>query len=184
MADISHLIHEAAREAVEEALRREARSVTGASRTVGAGGKARRIRRSTADLHETADNLVAYVENNPGQPIGQIAEALNCTSKELRLPVLKLVEEGRVDLDAPVSRFVPEYPVQDGAEITIRHLLTHTSGIPHPSLRPPSLYATHYEDVIDAIEVYRDTPLLFPPGTSFRYSSSNYNLLAAVTHKL
>lgn len=99
MADISHLIHEAAREAVEEALRREARSVTGSSRTVSAGGKARRIRRSTADLHETADNLVAYVENNPGQPIGQIAEALNCTSKELRLPVLKLVEEGRLSTE-------------------------------------------------------------------------------------
>ena len=98
--------------------------------------------------------------------------------------LLTLVERGLVDLDAPVHDLVPEYPAQERGVITIRHLLTHTSGIPHPQNRPPSLYATHYDDVIDAIEVFEDHTLLFEPGTALRYSSSNYNLLAAVIQRL
>lgn len=98
--------------------------------------------------------------------------------------LLTLYETGVVDLDAPVQQFVPEYVEHDEGVITIRQLLTHTSGIPHLQSRPPSLYATHYDDVLDALEVFRDDPLLFAPGTAFRYSSSNYNLLAAVIQRL
>jgi CubicO group peptidase (beta-lactamase class C family) len=97
---------------------------------------------------------------------------------------LLLLEAGDVALDAPVQDYVPEFPERHNGTITPRQLLTHTSGIPHPqSVRTPDLYATHYDDVIDAIEVYRDVGLLFAPGARQRYSSSNYNLLAAVIQR-
>lgn len=96
----------------------------------------------------------------------------------------KLLEMGRVELDVPVQRYVPEFPEREQGVITPRHLLTHTSGLPHPqSVRTPDLYATHYDDVIDALEVFLEVDLITPPGTAYRYSSSNYNLLAAVIQR-
>jgi len=97
---------------------------------------------------------------------------------------MRLYEAGSIELDAPVQQYVPEFPERDQGVITVRHLLTHTSGLPHPqSVRTPQLYATHYDDVIDALEVFRDVTLLYEPGTRHTYSSSNYNLLAAVIQR-
>ena len=97
---------------------------------------------------------------------------------------MRLYEAGSIELDAPVQQYVPEFPERDQGVITVRHLLTHTSGLPHPqSVRTPHLYATHYDDVIDALEVFLDVRLLYEPGTGNRYSSSNYNLLAAVIQR-
>ena len=97
---------------------------------------------------------------------------------------MRLYEAGDVDLDAAVQRYVPEFPERARGVITPRQLLTHTSGLPHPqSVRTPELYSTHYDDVIDALEIFMDVPLLSEPGTRYSYSSSNYNLLAAVIQR-
>lgn len=93
--------------------------------------------------------------------------------------VLKLEAEGLLDLDAPVRTYVPQFPEKPEGAITVRMLLEHRSGIPHPSNRTPKLYATHYESAMDAVEVFAGDTLLFEPGSDTRYSSSNYNLLAA-----
>jgi CubicO group peptidase (beta-lactamase class C family) len=94
-----------------------------------------------------------------------------------------LVQEGIVRLDDPVRKFVEEFPPSE-PPLTIRHLVTHTSGLPHPQReRTPQLYATHYDDVVDAMEVFRDVRRLGDPGSVFRYSSSNYNLLAIVIQR-
>ncbi len=96
-----------------------------------------------------------------------------------------LVSEGAVDLDTPVQRYVPEYPSQPAGVITPRHLATHTAGIPHPrgAERVGGLYDRHFDDPIAAIEVYRDVELAFAPGTRYVYSSSHYNLLAAIIQR-
>lgn len=94
--------------------------------------------------------------------------------------LLELAAAGRLDLDAPVQTYVPAFPEKDQGTITIRMLATHRSGIPHPRDRTPELFATHYDTATDALEVFAAAELLFAPGTGQRYSSSNYNLLAAV----
>lgn len=92
---------------------------------------------------------------------------------------LKLEAEGRLDLDAPIQTYVPEFPLKPEGTITLRMLLEHRSGIPHPSNRTPELYSTHYASAMDAIELFAADSLLFEPDSDARYSSSNYNLLAA-----
>jgi len=94
--------------------------------------------------------------------------------------LLRLHAAGDIDLDAPVQKYVPSFPEKAGGEITLRMLATHRSGIPHPRDRTPDLYATHYETATEALAVFADEPLEFPPDSTSAYSSSNYNLLAAV----
>jgi CubicO group peptidase (beta-lactamase class C family) len=100
--------------------------------------------------------------------------------------VLKLVDAGQIDLDAPIRDYVPEYPEKPEGPVTVRQLLTHTSGIPHPDseLRRETVYRTHYDDVLAALEPVKDEPLEFAPGTDVQYSSTNYNLLAAAIEKV
>jgi serine beta-lactamase-like protein LACTB len=93
--------------------------------------------------------------------------------------LLNIYGDGEISLDAPVQEYVPDYPEKPEGEITLRMLATHRSGIPHPDRRTPELFATHYETATAAIEVFVDEELLFAPGSSEHYSSSNYNLLAA-----
>jgi CubicO group peptidase (beta-lactamase class C family) len=88
--------------------------------------------------------------------------------------VLQLVEEGLVDLDAPITRYLPDYPADPGDRITVHHLLSHTSGVPEGrSLRgEPS--------IADFLSKFPDLPLLFEPGDSFSYSNPGYWLLGQI----
>jgi CubicO group peptidase (beta-lactamase class C family) len=89
--------------------------------------------------------------------------------------------EDRIDLDATVQAYIPDFPEKPEGDITVRMLAMHTSGIPHPqAVRTPKLFATHYNTATEALEVFRDDALLSVPGAKESYSSSNYNLLAAI----
>jgi serine beta-lactamase-like protein LACTB len=93
--------------------------------------------------------------------------------------VMQLVERGRLRLDDPVEKHVPAFPRKGEQTITIRHLLTHTSGIRH--YRSREMESTvEYETVEDALSIFKDDPLLFAPGTKYSYSTYAYNILAAV----
>ncbi len=97
--------------------------------------------------------------------------------------VMQLVERGAVRLDDPVQKYVPSYP-EKRAPITLEHILTHTSGIRHyrdGEFGPYGLYeARHFDDINEAIEHFRNDPLLFEPGELYRYSSHAFNLLQGV----
>jgi CubicO group peptidase (beta-lactamase class C family) len=92
--------------------------------------------------------------------------------------VMLLVERGRVELDAPVARYLPEFNGAGTRAITVRHLLTHTSG----------LRATLplYRDARDSTEALRmvlaSTPLV-PPGTRMVYSDLNAILLGEIVRR-
>jgi serine beta-lactamase-like protein LACTB, mitochondrial len=93
--------------------------------------------------------------------------------------VARLVEQGRLDLDAPVQRYVPSFP-DKGQPLTARQLAGHLAGIrhygPQDFLRSPK----RYERVTDGFELFEDDPLVHPPGSKYLYSSYGYNLLGAV----
>lgn len=88
----------------------------------------------------------------------------------------RLVEQRKVALDAPVKTYLPE--MRD-ASITIRHLLTHTSGL-RPSLDLRDDWSGYDEGVKRATQ---ETPLN-RPGIVFRYSDINYILLGEVVHRV
>lgn len=95
--------------------------------------------------------------------------------------VMRLVEAGKISLDATVQTYVPDFPVKEWP-VTVRHLLNHTSGIWSYTEdekfmeRESSLELTPTE----LIEMFKDRPLEFEPGTRFKYSNSGYYLLGAV----
>jgi len=97
--------------------------------------------------------------------------------------VMQLVERGTVSLEDPIQKYVGSYP-EKRATITLEHILTHTSGIRHyrdGEFGPYGLYeARHFDDINEAIEHFRNDPLLFEPGAFYFYSSHAFNLLQGV----
>lgn len=86
--------------------------------------------------------------------------------------ILRLAERGSLTLDDRIEKFVPEYKPPGGATITLRHLLSHTSGV--RGLTPPEYTPLTREQFIKLID---GQPLEFTPGTNFSYSNSGYRLL-------
>ncbi|MFE7722985.1 serine hydrolase domain-containing protein [Nocardia rhizosphaerihabitans] len=104
--------------------------------------------------------------------------------------VMQLVSEGRAALDVAVEHYLPGVitgPGGDGNRITVRQLLSHTSGIPDylPLLRLSSeadLRRSRPVDELIAMALAR--PAMFEPGTEFRYSNTNYLLLGQVVERI
>lgn len=93
--------------------------------------------------------------------------------------VMQLVESGRLELDAPVQRYLPEFQLADpvaSRQITIRHLLLHTSGIPSTACDTRIESSTLAEFVAELQTV----PPAAPVGTQHIYCSGNYNVLGRI----
>lgn len=90
-----------------------------------------------------------------------------------------LIEAGKLDNDTPISRFFPEFP--RGAEIRIRHLLTHTSGLPEmlalESILENLSKPWNSREIMDLLARH---PLDFTPGTAQKYSNSGYYILGLI----
>ena len=99
--------------------------------------------------------------------------------------VLRLADSGLLDLDDPVSRYVDDLPY--GSNVTIRHLLTHTAGIPNPiPLRWAHLTTEHasFDESAALSGRLRDNATLSSqPGERFRYSNLGYWLLGPVVER-
>jgi len=94
----------------------------------------------------------------------------------------RLVERGMVDLDAPVQRWVPEFP-DKGATITPRLLASHRAGIRAYRDDREAINTTHYPTVVTSLAPFANDPLVAPPGTAFLYSNYGYVLLSAVIER-
>jgi CubicO group peptidase (beta-lactamase class C family) len=99
--------------------------------------------------------------------------------------VLKLAERGKLALDDPLTTFLKDYPTH-GHEITLRHLLTHTSGMPsYTGLGP--VWQTHIARELpheELVALWKDLPLEFAPGEKWTYSNSGYYLLGMVIERV
>ena len=93
--------------------------------------------------------------------------------------ILKLQEEGRLSVDDKLSKFMPDFP--RGDEVTIHHLLTHTSGIKSYTSKPGFLdSAAAAATEQQMIDTFRDEPFDFDPGSKFAYNNSGYFLLGTI----
>jgi len=125
------------------------------------------------------------------------SEAIGCADVELQVPVSTttrlrigsvskpltaaglglLVEEGKIDLDAPIQRYVPDFP-KKAWPITTRQLAGHLAGIRHYENGEFEI-RDHYATVRAGLAVFEKDALLFEPGTAFSYSSYGWNLISA-----
>jgi CubicO group peptidase (beta-lactamase class C family) len=96
--------------------------------------------------------------------------------------ILTLAEQGKVKLEDPIRRWLPSLPAY-ADPITIRHLLTHSSGlIDYEDVMPSTTTVPLKDaDVLRLLETQSAT--YFPPGSSYRYSNSGYSLLALIVEK-
>jgi CubicO group peptidase (beta-lactamase class C family) len=94
--------------------------------------------------------------------------------------VVILAREGRLSLDEPIRRYFPEAPAA-WQPITVRHLLTHTSGIPDYTEGAVDYRRDYTEDELVAAAVR--LPLEFPPGETWRYSNTGYALLGFLVRR-
>jgi len=113
--------------------------------------------------------------------VGSVSKAITAVA------ILQLVEQGKIGLDDPIQKYVPTFP-DKGSPITIRHIMTHTSGIRHYRSTdfPDSEDNENHKRVTslpEAIKIFKDDPLLFKPGEYYFYSSYAVNLLQGVVEK-
>lgn len=122
---------------------------------------------------------LADVENSvPATPqtiyrIGSISKTLTAVA------VMQLAERGKLDLDALVQQYCSAFPPKE-QPVTPRHLLGHLGGIRdyhYRKFREEFLSARRYGTLSEALAVFKDDPLVAPPGTRFQYSSFGYGLL-------
>jgi D-alanyl-D-alanine carboxypeptidase len=109
------------------------------------------------------------------------------TKQFTAVAIMLLAEQGKLRLDDPLSKYFPDFP--RGNEVTLRHLLTHTSGI-HPVMVPGGLPTPEQRvglrTAADLVPIIQGQINLydFEPGTSGKYSNSGYILLGVIIEKV
>ena len=92
--------------------------------------------------------------------------------------IMLLIERGQVKLDAPVSTYIPGFTGEGRERVTVRELLTHTSGL------PPDLETNDWHGYHTAIKMACAEKLVTPPGTAYRYSDINFILLGEIVRRV
>ena len=98
--------------------------------------------------------------------------------------VLQLQDEGKLKIEDPVSKYLPDAPAA-WAKITVAELLGHTSGIPSfTGLKEFPVWSMSPHTTDEELALFRDKPLEFEPGSKFEYSNSNFEVLGAIVEKV
>ncbi len=120
----------------------------------------------------------ADLENWVPAKAGTVYRIASVSKAITAVAAMQLAEKGKLDLDAPVQKYVPSFPAKQ-FPVTTRQLLAHLSGIRH--YKPgEGEYVTRYNTLADALNIFKDDPLGFEPGTRYGYTTFGYTLLGAV----
>lgn len=121
---------------------------------------------------------IADLENFVPAKAGTVYRLASVSKSITAVAVMQLVEKGKMDLDAPVQKYVPYFP-EKRWPITIRNLLAHQSGIRHYRNGEEVNSTRHYTELRAALRIFQNDPLLFEPGTRYSYTTYGYSLLGA-----
>jgi CubicO group peptidase (beta-lactamase class C family) len=115
-----------------------------------------------------------------------VFDLASCSKSFTAMAVLLLREDGLLDLDLPVSYYLPDFRTSDyqmSQEMTVRHLLHHSSGMPGNIAEPLAFHSG--SDAMEKLVVSMSKVRLNSvPGSSFEYSNLNYSLLGAIIEKV
>jgi CubicO group peptidase (beta-lactamase class C family) len=133
-------------------------------------------------LLEKSYGLGNIEERAPAKPetkfrIGSITKQFTAAA------ILKLQEENKLSVEDKLAQFIPDYP--RGDEVTVHHLLTHTSGIHSYTSQPEFMaHVTQGTTPEQHIKSFRDDPYDFDPGERWLYNNSGYFLLGFIIEKV
>lgn len=126
---------------------------------------------------------LANVEHSVPITPDTVFRIASMTKQFTAVAILMLMERGRLELDDPIAKYLPDYP--NGDRITIRHLLTHTSGVWDYVQLDEVLQGLRRDVTVDELlAFFKDKPLDFEPGERMAYSNSGYTLLGAIIEKV
>ena len=127
---------------------------------------------------------LANLELNVAMQIDNVFEIGSMTKQFTAIAILMLYEKGKVSLDDEITQYIPDYPT-NGHQITIHHLLTHTSGIKNFT-ELKKLKAISKQDLSPAelVDLFKNEPMDFAPGEKFKYNNSGYVLLGYIIEKV
>jgi CubicO group peptidase (beta-lactamase class C family) len=123
------------------------------------------------------------IPNSPDSrfQIGSISKAFTA------ILVLKMVQAGRLRLDATISDYLPYYPEESGKKITIHNLLSHTSGIRHHYIAVPDYWLRHdkvFHTPRELVSLFSPLPRAHEPGEKITYSSPGFYVLGAILEQV
>jgi serine beta-lactamase-like protein LACTB, mitochondrial len=138
------------------------------------------VRHNGLTVFREASGFLNLETRTPADP-GTAFSIASITKAFTGAALLKLVERGKIDLDAEIQRYVPEFPRHPGGRpVTVRMLAHHLGAVRHwgPE-RNDSLFARHFDDVHDILALFSADPWVpgLEPLTRSSYSSYGYNAL-------
>jgi serine beta-lactamase-like protein LACTB len=122
---------------------------------------------------------LADLENSiPAKPatvyrLGSLSKTITAVA------VMRLAEQSKLDLDAPIQKYCPAFPVKQWM-VTARQLLAHLGGVRdynNQKFLEEYFSTRHYNSVSESLDIFKNDPLLQEPGTKYTYSTYGYNLL-------
>ena len=122
---------------------------------------------------------LADVENSVPADADTVYRIASLSKSITATAAMKLVEGGKLDLDAPIQKYCPTFP-QKPWPINTRELLSHESGIRDYKNDAESINTRHYTSIKEAMPQFAGDPLEFEPGTKMQYMSYGYIALGCV----
>ena len=122
---------------------------------------------------------LADVENNVPASADTVYRIASISKPLTATAAMKLVESGKLNLDAPIRKYCPDFP-QKPRPITTRELLSHQSGIRDYRNEEESINTRHYTSIKEALAQFANDPVEFEPGTRMQYTTYGYVVLGCV----
>ncbi|MDG2089971.1 MAG: serine hydrolase [Gammaproteobacteria bacterium] len=127
---------------------------------------------------------IANIEHNIPISPDMVFRLGSLTKQMTTAAIMMLEEDGELQVDDPITRFFPDYPTH-GYTITLRHLMTHTSGIiDFLAISEFSEIAKTDLTALDVIDFFKNQPMNFAPGEAWSYTNSGYVMLGAIIEQI
>jgi CubicO group peptidase (beta-lactamase class C family) len=127
---------------------------------------------------------MAQLELNVPMQSDMVFKIGSITKQFTAIAILQWVEQGKLSLQDDITKFFPDYP-SHGHQITVQHLLTHTSGIKsYTNIDNFSEIMGKDMKPNEVINYFKHQPMEFAPGTKWNYNNSGYFLLGAIVEKI
>ena len=117
----------------------------------------------------------------PGVAVDSVCLLASITKPIVATAVMRLVADGLVSLTDGIERYVPSFAAAGKPQVTLWHLLTHTSGVPDLDLRALLSEGVGRDELVRRVAT---APLGFAPGSRYAYVSSTFDLLGAVVERI
>ena len=124
------------------------------------------------------------IENKKPATADMLHRIASITKPMTAVAIMQLVEEKQIDLDATIQTYLPNYPRHKEGDITIRHLLNHTSGIKAYPNQKEGFSKVQYASLEEAMTLFKDRPLNHVPGKKHLYTTYGYTVLGVILEKV